>query len=227
MRILCTLLIFWSICLADVHIHHQSLLFQKPIASWSEIKDRNLTKQQYDYSCGSASLSTILTYYYSQDISEKDILDFLLTHKGIDVNKKEEIESNEALRESVSFSFSDLALFAQSKGFKAVGLALDLDALSTLKAPVIIYVNVRDMEHFSVYKGKDSQFVYLADPSLGNIKVSIGKFVEMFYQREDLTHPGKILAILPTREIKINAAFMQHTQDSTLTYESIKQRAIQ
>lgn len=225
MRVLCILLILWGICLADVHIHNNSLYAQKPIASWSEIKDRNLTKQQYDYSCGSASLSTILTYYYNQNISEKDILDFLLLNKGIDINKKEEIETNEQLRESVSFSFSDLALFAQNKGFKAVGLALDLDALSTLKAPVIIYVNVRDMEHFSVYKGKDEQFVYLADPSLGNIKVSIAKFVEMFYQRTDLTHPGKILAILPTQENQsVNGVFMQHTQDSKLTYEGIKQR---
>lgn len=226
MRFVLLLCIVLRICFGDVHIHHQSVYMQKPIVSWSEIKDKNLTKQQYDYSCGSASLSTILTYYYNQNVSEKDILDFLLLNKGIDINKKEEIETNEQLRESVSFSFSDLALFAQNKGFKAVGLALDLDALSTLKAPVIIYVNVRDKEHFSVYKGKDSQFVYLADLSLGNIKVSIAKFVEMFYQREDLTHPGKILAILPAQENQsINAVFMQHTQDSKLTYESIRQRA--
>lgn len=78
MRFVLLLCIVLRICFGDVHIHHQSVYMQKPIASWSEIKDKNLTKQQYDYSCGSASLSTILTYYYNQNVSEKDILDFLL-----------------------------------------------------------------------------------------------------------------------------------------------------
>ncbi|MWV62385.1 hypothetical protein DCO58_04500 [Helicobacter saguini] len=41
--------------------------------------------------------------------------------------------------------------FAESKGFKAIGLGLDLDTLKKLKAPVIVYINVRDIEHFSVY----------------------------------------------------------------------------
>ncbi|MWV62386.1 hypothetical protein DCO58_04495 [Helicobacter saguini] len=57
--------------------------------SWSEIRNDNLTRQQFDYSCGSASLSTILTYYYNVEISEKEILESVLQSKGIDTQKQE------------------------------------------------------------------------------------------------------------------------------------------
>ena len=212
------------ICVADVYMQNEFISKQSPATSWIALRDSNLTKQQYDYSCGSASLSTILTYYYQYNISEKDILDSLLTLKGIDTTQKEALQDNQALRDGIGFSFADLAAFAQEKGFKATGLALDLPSLSQLKIPVIIYVNVRDMEHFSVYKGMDSQFVYLTDPSFGNIKVKLAKFQEMFYQRADLTHLGKILAILPAQsDTPINVEFF-HQIPSTLTYELIKQK---
>nr|WP_272916633.1 cysteine peptidase family C39 domain-containing protein [Helicobacter saguini] len=48
-----------------------------------------MTRQQFDYSCGSASLSTILTYYYNVEISEKEILESVLQSKGIDTQKQE------------------------------------------------------------------------------------------------------------------------------------------
>lgn len=224
MRFLVIVGIIWHVCLADVHIHNDFASIKSPIKSWINLRDANLTKQRYDYSCGSASLSTILTYYYGENISEKDILDFLLIAKGIDIDKKEELETDKTLRDSVSFSFTDLATFAESKGFRTKGLALDLPSLSQLKIPVIIYVNVRDMEHFTVYKGIDSQFVYLADPSFGNIKVKISKFKEMFYQREDLTYPGKILAILPKHENTPKKQDFLHIPPSILIYESIKQK---
>lgn len=39
---------------------------------------------------------------------------------------------------------------------------------------------MRDIEHFSVFKEIDEHFAYPADPSFGNIKVSLKKFQEMF-----------------------------------------------
>ena len=177
-------------------LYSEPFFIQTPARSWVELRNKNLTHQQYDYSCGAASLSTLLSYYYGIPTDEREILDFLLEYKGISADRKREIEVNEELRDRAHLSFADLAVFAEHKGLRVQGLALSLQSLAKLQMPVIIYVNVRDMEHFSVYKGMDSRFVYLADPSLGNIKVSIAKFVEMFYKREDLSYPGKILAIL-------------------------------
>lgn len=178
---------------SSVHIF-SSPLFSPPFAhitkdrqitSWSEMRDKNLTKQEYDYSCGAASLSSILEHYYGlENTSEKEILDTVLLKKGIDINQKEEIQFDDEMKQKAHLSFYDMVGYAEDRGFRAFGLAVDLPALYELKAPVIIYVKVRNIEHFSVLKGIDSKFVYLADPSFGNIKVSVAKFVEMFYPKK-------------------------------------------
>ena len=190
-------------------LYNEPFYITKPLRSWIELRDENLTRQKYDYSCGAASLSSVMSYFYDVEVSEREILDFLLSHKGISTDKKREIEVDNDLREKAHLSFSDLALFAQSKGFRTQGLALDFETLTKLQIPVIIYVNVRDMEHF-------------ADPSLGNIKVSKGKFLEMFYQRDDLTYPGKILAILSDTH-KGNDTFFTH-KTNTMIYKAIQDK---
>ncbi|RDU62474.1 peptidase C39 [Helicobacter didelphidarum] len=216
---------FCMLCFGRVHIHNDSVMIDKSVTSWSEIRNRNLTRQQFDYSCGSASLSTILTYYYGVNVSEKEILESVLLSKGIDVNKREELEKDERLKKTLDLSFLDLSHYAESKGFKAVGLALDLETLKKLKAPVIVYVNVRDIEHFSVYKGMSKDFIYLADPSFGNIKIRMDKFQEMFYRRSNTSHPGKILAILPNdKNIQINPEFMSRKEHVEFMYEVIENK---
>lgn len=219
MKILLIIFSLTSFLFAKVHIVQEDFIVEKPINSWIEIKNKNLTRQKYDYSCGSASLSTILKYYYNLDIGEKDILNSILEAKGINKKKLEELEE-----EDFSLSFLDLANYSNQKGFKAIGLALDFESLSKLKAPVILYVKIRKNEHFTIYKNIDEHYAYLADPSFGNIKVSIEKFKEMFYQREDLNYPGKLLAIVPVtneQKQKINTSFMKVEENSNFVYDSI------
>jgi len=190
---------------------------KKSVTSWIEIKNKNLTRQKEDYSCGSASLATILKYYYGKDITEKQILDSVMKMKGVtrESTLKEYKEAN-------GLSFLDLSTIVNKKGFKALGLALDMDALKKLQIPVILYVKIRKSEHFTVYKGMDDRYAYLADPSMGNTKVRLSKFKEMFYQRKDLAYPGKILAILPLRNtMQANKDFMRFPKASSLIYKSI------
>lgn len=49
----------------STQIYNEPVEFTNPTQSWLELRDENLTRQKYDYSCGAASLSTILTYYYN------------------------------------------------------------------------------------------------------------------------------------------------------------------
>ena len=73
----------------------------------------------------------------------------------------------------------------------------------------------------------DKHYVYLADPSFGNIKVKISKFKEMFYQRDDLKYPGKILAIVPIsnkQKENIKNEFMSVQKSSGFIYENIKDK---
>ncbi len=218
MKSILSILVLPTIFFGAVNIYQKDFSIQKPIRSWIEFKNENLVRQEYDYSCGSATLATILKYYYGFQVEEKDVLDDILKSKGFDVSKKILLESGET-----NLSFFDLSEFSQRKGFKAIGLAIDMDSLKNLKVPVILFVKVRKDEHFTVYKSMDENYVYLADPSFGNIKVSISKFKEMFFQREDLKHPGKILAIVPLQNgYNINKNFLNVNQNSDFIYEVIK-----
>ena len=207
---------------ANITIHQKEFTISKHIKSWIEFKNENLTRQKYDYSCGSASLSTILKYYYGLNVSEQDILNTILKSNVLNTKDYKKFEDSD-----FSLSFLDLVSFIKSKGFKGLGLALDLEALSKLKAPVILFVKIRKNEHFTIYKSMDKNYVYLADPSFGNIKIRISKFKEMFYQREDLKYPGKILAILPTtteQKENIKQTFMNIEKSSNFIYENIKDK---
>jgi len=204
-----TLILFSFLLFADINIINENLNLKKEnIKSWLDLKNRDVVKQKYDYSCGSASLATILKHFYNLDISEKDIL------KEIISNKKNK------LHKSVGLSFFELGEFVKKRGFKAIGLALDIDSLKNLKIPVVIYVKIRKDTHFTVFKGIGKNFVYLADPSLGNIKIKLSKFKEMFYGVDNLKYRGKILAILPKNgEIKTNKQFLEKGDFSNINYK--------
>lgn len=227
MKYYVAVLLCFAVTYSKVIITIDSVVIEKPIKTWTQIRDSNLTKQKYDYSCGSASLSTILTYYYNTKTSEKDIINFMLKDKGIDINRKEEIEWNDDLRERASTSFLDLAKYAETRGFKSLGLALNMESLGKLKMPAILYVKARNNDHFSVYRGMDKYFVYLSDPSFGNIKISKEKFKEMFYQRSDTNYPGKLLVILPQdKTIPINENFMTIRHHANFIENVIQDKSI-
>ena len=40
--------------------------FVKAKASWVSFRDSNIIKQGFDFSCGAASLATILTFFYNE-----------------------------------------------------------------------------------------------------------------------------------------------------------------
>jgi len=209
--------------MADIQIINNEYHLQRPIKSWIEFKNENLVRQKFDYSCGSASLATVMHHFYDQNMTESTILNDILDMKGIGKEKAKELEE-----EDMALSFLDLAEYIQSKGFKAIGLALDLEALKSLQAPVILFVKIRKNEHFTVFKGIDERYVYLADPSFGNTKVKISKFKEMFYQRDDLKYPGKLLAILPTKQdISLKKEFMSIKKSSNFIYEVINTKTLE
>src|SRR6476620_10850456 len=45
--------------------------FNIPVHSLKELKFISTTRQQYDFSCGSAALATLLTHHYGYPVSEQ------------------------------------------------------------------------------------------------------------------------------------------------------------
>ena len=77
------------------------------IKSWKSLRDHQTVKQDLDYSCGAASIATVLTEYYQRPTTEKEVLELLLNVNG----KKGKA------------SFSDMEKVLPKLGFKGIGLA--------------------------------------------------------------------------------------------------------
>ena len=146
-------------------------------------RDAGLVKQRYDYSCGSASLATLLTYGLNDPVDEEVLLRALLEPLSPD-----EI----AALQKKGLSLFDLQQLAQKRGHKAQGFRIHQSQLSKLTHPIIVYIKPRGYEHFAVLKGLRGNRAYLADPSLGNVRVPLYRFLDMW---ADETGRGVIFAV--------------------------------
>ncbi len=173
-----------------------------PLVSWKELRDRELSKQQLDFSCGAASLATMLNYYHGMPTNEATILSLLRTNDA-------------------AASFQELADVARNNyGLEAQGYALSLDMLKTLRQPVLVYLKVRGNDHFSVLRGIDENGqVWLADSSWGNRLLTAHQFESMWSTREDPVYVGKILLLkstgLENSDYFVREALQHHIRRST------------
>lgn len=148
--------------------------------TWKDVRDNKISKQDVDYSCGASSLSTILTYFYQMPKTEQQILEDMAL-------------------DDVMASFLDLAKVSEKYGFVARGMTMDYQTLSKVKIPVIVYVNHKRSDHFSVMRAIDENNVYLSDSSWGNRTLSKKQFEKLWLTTNHNTS-GKVLLILPSTE---------------------------
>lgn len=151
-----------------------------PVQSWKTRRDARIVKQDLDYSCGAASLATLLNSFFGQDVTEEALLAAMDKGDG-------------------RASFDDMARALPQFGFRAQGFAASWEQLARLKMPVILYVKHRRDDHFTVLRGISGDTVWLADPSLGNRTYSRAQFLAMWQTREEADDglAGKLLAVLP------------------------------
>jgi predicted double-glycine peptidase len=155
--------------LSVIPIRTGNLSGATPIRSWKELRDRNVVLQRFDYSCGAGALATLMRYYFDDRVSEEEILVGILGP----MNQKEIRD-----RETNGLSLLDLKNYSERRGYQAVGVKLKYAGLPELKGPVLIHLERKDYRHFAVLKGVRGDRVYLADPSLGNVRLSIDRFAK-------------------------------------------------
>lgn len=173
-----------------------------PIKTWKELRDNKIVKQDLDYSCGAASVSTILSEFYSLQVTEEEVL--------------------VKMEKDLAASFDDMRQVVQDYGFKGVGLALDFERLRFIKAPVIVYLHYRGENHFSVLRGVNKKgVVWLGDPSWGNRRFSKYQFLQMWETRQDETLKGKVLLIVPKDYdgVSIDKTFFHSPHQNRLLFE--------
>jgi predicted double-glycine peptidase len=142
---------------------------QKTIHSWKELRDRNVILQGYDYSCGAGALATLMRYYFGDNVSEEGILLSILSPMT-----QEEVED----REQNGLSLLDLKLCAERMGYQATGVKLSYASLPKLKGPVLVHLEREDYRHFAILKGVRGDRIFLADPSRGNLRISVDRFAK-------------------------------------------------
>lgn len=138
------------------------------VTSWKQLNEQNVIMQRFDYSCGAASLATLMKYYFNENVSEQKLLNYI---------KKTFSKQEYARIEKDGLSFLELEKVSRSLGYQSASVRLKPPALLELSGPVIVFVNTKHYKHFAVLRGVKEDRVFLADPSRGNIQLSIQEFL--------------------------------------------------
>lgn len=150
----------------------------KTLKSWKSLRDANVVKQAFDYSCGAGALATLMKIGFGEEVSEKEIINQIL--QGKTDAERADIKAN-------GYSLLDLKRAAEAKGYQAFVYNLEVKHLFQLQGPVLIYFEPRGEKHFAVLKYVKGDRVYLADPARGNVRYNIYRFANQW--------PGYIMAI--------------------------------
>lgn len=125
------------------------------VSTFRERKFERVVRQEYDFSCGSAALATLLTFHYGKNTTESDAF-----------TKMWAIGDQRRIKQ-LGFSLLEMKAYLEGAGLKADGFKLTLDRLEEIGVPGIALIDVKGYKHFVVVKGVDARRVLVGDPSGG------------------------------------------------------------
>ncbi|ELX08081.1 peptidase C39 bacteriocin processing [Janthinobacterium sp. HH01] len=125
------------------------------VTSLKEARFRSTVRQQFDFSCGSAALATLLSYHYDTPVSERQVFDAMYAQGDQQKIQRE------------GFSLLDMKRYLAGLGFIADGYQQPLHKLAEARFPAIVRIRENGYEHFVVIKGVDESRVLLGDPAGG------------------------------------------------------------
>ncbi|WP_420997485.1 C39 family peptidase [Cupriavidus sp. 30B13] len=137
-----------------------SNFFSVRVTSLKEARYKTTIRQQYDFSCGSAAVATLLTYQYGYPVTEQVVFANMY------------VNGDQAKIRQEGFSLLDMKRFLESRGFLADGYELPLSKLEETQIPAIVLVVENGYHHFVVVKGIHGNRVLIGDPALGTRAIS-------------------------------------------------------
>ena len=145
--------------------------FDVKTMSMKERQFRYTVHQKYDFSCGSAALSTLLTYQYGYPVKEETVYN-AMWEKGDQAKIRKE-----------GFSMLDMKHFLESHGYAADGYKTSLDKLAKVGIPAIVLIRDGGYNHFVVIKGvRDGKIAY-GDPAQGSRVMDQAQFEHMMINK--------------------------------------------
>ena len=139
-----------------------------PVTSLIGRRFVTVVRQQYDFSCGSAALATLLRYHYDDPQTEQTV--FLGMFR----------DGDRAQIQRLGFSLLDMKRYLAARGVGADGYRVTIDQIEKARVPGIALINFSGYKHFVVLKGIDGDTVLLGDPSLGLRRESRATFLKQW-----------------------------------------------
>jgi uncharacterized protein len=140
---------------------------------------QSTVRQSLDFTCGGASVATMLTYYWGRPTDEVEVLGYIRERYPDPKIWKAKITSG--------FSFDDLIFAVEVMGYEAIGAKVEIDQLAALSGPVIVHLNKGTFEHFTVLRKVENDTYYMADSVVGDVGLDRAAF--------KLQYTGNALAI--------------------------------
>lgn len=145
--------------------------FSVPVVSIREMRFQTTLRQQYDISCGSAALATLLSHHYAYPVNEQDVFSEMY-ERGDRAKIKQE-----------GFSLLDMKSYLEARGFQADGFLASLEQLLSAGIPAIALVKEHGYHHFVVIKGLRDGRVLIGDPSAGTRAMPYEHFTGLWVNR--------------------------------------------
>lgn len=136
------------------------------VTSLKEARFKRTIKQQFDFSCGSAAVATLLTYQYDYPVTEQQAFVYMFQNGDQQKIRRE------------GFSLLDMRNFLASQGFQADGYEVPLDKLEQTRTPAIVLIVEHGYHHFVVVRGLRNGRVLIGDPATGTRAMSRASFEE-------------------------------------------------
>lgn len=154
--------------------------FSVPVTSLQEARFTATTRQQYDFSCGSAAVATLLTYHYNYPVSEQAVFEDMFARGDQDKIRKE------------GFSLLDIKSYLGRNDFIADAFELPLSKLMESRLPALVLISEKGYNHFVVVKGMQDGRILIGDPSSGTRAMALEKFHGIW--------PNKLLFVIHNKQ---------------------------
>ena len=152
--------------------------FYAPVQTFDDRRYAGVVRQRFDFSCGSASLATLLQHQYGESVDETAVFRGMWT------------AGDQAQIKRLGFSLLDMKSFLEARGHRANGYTVTLDQIADAYTPGIALINVKGYKHFVVIKGVSPAEVLIGDPSIGLQTVSRAAFNKTWNGVYFIIEPG-------------------------------------
>lgn len=141
------------------------------LKSVQQLRTATTMLQQYDFSCGSAALATLLTHHYAYPVTEQMVFEEMY------------VSGDQQLIRQAGFSLLDMKNYLSKHGFNGDGFVQSLDTLRDAKLPAIVLIIENGYQHFVVIKGVQGRRILIGDPARGTRAIDRADFEAMWPNR--------------------------------------------